>query len=91
MQKCLECTVFGRVQLVMFRDFVMRKARTRGITGTVRNSPDGTVFLCAEGNEEKLRELLALVYRGPLLARVEKVDAVWKDCLGERQSFDILY
>ena len=91
MQKRLECTVFGRVQLVMFRDFVTRKARARKLTGGVRNNPDGSVFLCAEGDEEKLNELLALVHRGPPLAHVEKVDAVWKDYLGERQSFDILY
>lgn len=91
MQKRLECTVFGRVQLVMFRDFVVRKACARGITGIVRNNPDGSVFFSAEGEEEKLKELLALAHRGTIFSRVEKVDLVWKDSLGEWQSFDILY
>ena len=51
MEKRLECQVFGRVQLVMFRDFVTRKARARGIVGTVKNNPDGSVSVVAQGDE----------------------------------------
>lgn len=91
MQKRLECKIFGRVQLVMFRDFVQRKARARELVGTVQNNPDSSVSVVAQGEEVKLHELLDLMRRGPLLARVERVDETWRESLGEFRSFDILY
>jgi len=91
MIKRLECEIFGRVQFVMFRDFVRRNARARGITGTVKNNPDGSVSVRAEGEEDKLRKLLFILHRGSLFARVDRVDEEWKEPLGEFNSFDILY
>lgn len=91
MQKRLECTIYGRVQLVMFRDFVRRNARARGIVGTVSNNADGSVSVVAEGSEEKLEELLLLVQRGPILARVDRVEESWHEPLGGYKNFDILY
>ncbi len=91
MQKHLECKIFGRVQLVMFRDFVCRKGQSIGLTGTVKNNPDGSVSVVAEGDEAKLRELLALVHSGSIFARVDSVEEIWTDNLDNFQSFDILY
>ncbi|MHB1118329.1 MAG: acylphosphatase [Minisyncoccota bacterium] len=91
MQKRLECEVFGRVQLVMFRDFVCRKARARRLVGTVKNNPDGSVSVRAEGEETKLRELLGLIHRGSILSRVDRVQERFIAPLGEFKSFDILY
>ena len=91
MEKRLECTVFGRVQMVMFRDFVTRKAQSRGLVGTVKNNPDGTVSVVVQGSEEKLRELLNLIRRGSLLSRVDRVEERWLEPLGKFISFDILY
>lgn len=91
MRKRLECNVAGHVQLVMFRDFVTRNARRLGVVGTVKNIPDGTVSVIAEGEEEKLKELLTLVHRGPILARVRKVTEEWSEPLGCYKNFDILY
>ena len=91
MQKRLECQVFGRVQMVMFRDFVKRYARALGITGTVKNNIDGSVSIVAEGEESVLRELLARANRGSIFARVDCVKEKWSAPLGEFKSFDILY
>ena len=91
MQKRLECKVFGRVQLVMFRDFVQRKASSRGITGTVKNNPDGSVSVIAQGEETKLQELLNLLHQGSVFSRVDRVEEYWSEPLGEFKSFDILY
>ncbi len=91
MQKRLECQVTGRVQLVMFRDFVCRKARARGITGTVKNNPDGSVSVTAEGSEEALKNFIVLIRKGSVLSRVEHVEEKWFDGLGEYNKFDILY
>lgn len=91
MQKRLECQVFGRVQLVMFRDFVTRNAHTLGLVGVVKNNPYGTVTVVAEGEEKKLTELLAFVRKGSLLSRVDKVEEKWSEYLGGYKNFDILY
>lgn len=91
MRKRLKCQVFGRVQMVMFRDFVTRKARARGIVGTTQNNLDGSVSIVAEGEEKALQELLTLVKRGPLFASVERVEAEWFEPLGGYKKFDILY
>lgn len=91
MQKRLEIQVFGRVQMVMFRDFVKRNARAMKITGTVRNNPDSSVSVVAEGDEGKLKELLAMVCKGSILSRVDKVKEEWLEPLGNYKNFDILY
>ena len=66
--------VHGRVQGVGFRHFVTREARALGLAGTVRNQPDGTVEVEAEGGAGALAELVATVRRGPPGARVEHVE-----------------
>lgn len=91
MQKRLEVLVSGRVQLVMFRDFVTRNARARGLVGTVRNNPDGTVSVVAEGGEEKLGELLTAIRKGSILSRVDGVTEKWSEPLGGYKNFNILY
>lgn len=53
----------------------MRRARTRGLTGRVRNQPDGTVEVEAEGSEGELEALLAELREGPHGARVERIDS----------------
>ncbi len=91
MQKRIECKIFGRVQLVMFRDFVQRKARKLGLLGTVKNNPDGSVSAVAEGGEETLKKFLVLIRKGSVLSRVEHVEEKWLEGLGEYKKFDILY
>lgn len=91
MQKRLESVVSGRVQMVMFRDFVMRNARTLGLVGTVRNNPDGTVSVTAEGEESKLGDLLVFIRKGSVLSRVDLVTEKWSEPLGGYKNFDILY
>ena len=91
MIKRLEGYVFGRVQLVMFRDFTCRKARALKLTGTVKNLKDGSVFVVAEGEEEKLRTLLGKLKRGSILARVDKIEEKWLEATGEFSNFKIVY
>lgn len=91
MQKRLTCRVIGRVQMVMFRDFASREARALGIKGTVKNNPDGSVSIVAEGDEVVLHAFLELIGKGPLLARVDKVRGDWGEPLGCYKNFDILY
>lgn len=83
--------VLGRVQMVMFRDFTARHARRYGITGTVRNLNDGTVEVVAQGSKESLTKLLDDIHAGPLLAKVSRVEALWREVEKPFDSFDIVY
>ena len=42
---------YGRVQGVGFRYYAVNKANQLGLTGWVRNLPDGTVEMEVQGNE----------------------------------------
>ncbi len=89
MKKRLEAKVTGRVQLVMFRDFVQRSARKLHLSGWVQNNLDGSVNIVAEGEEENLHELERKLYKGSVLAHVEEVSANYVDATGEFRFFDI--
>jgi acylphosphatase len=65
--------IYGIVQGVGFRYFVLRTARMFSISGWVKNMPDDSVEIEAEGDEENLKIFLEKVKEGPPAARVEKV------------------
>jgi len=73
-KKLFKITVSGRVQGVFFRDTARQAAQGLGITGFVRNQPDGTVYIEAEGEEKSLKELVRWCRRGPKWAQVESVE-----------------
>ena len=79
----LNAVVHGGVQGVGFRDFVRRRALEAGISGWVRNRPDGSVELNAVGNRPALERLLEQVTHGPGLAEVHRVEARWAEGGGE--------
>jgi acylphosphatase len=65
--------VSGFVQGVGFRWSTVREARKRGITGYVKNLPDRSVFIEAEGSEEQLKAFIEWCKEGP--GYVESVNA----------------
>jgi acylphosphatase len=62
------------VQGVGFRWFVEKNASDIGVSGWVRNEDDGRVQVYAVGTPGQLRELTALLYRGPRMAEVRGVE-----------------
>lgn len=72
----VDVRVAGRVQGVFFRASTREEALRLGIRGTVRNEPDGSVFIRAEGEDEALARFLEWVRRGPPHARVDHVERV---------------
>jgi len=72
-QISLAITVTGRVQGVWFRASTKSKADELGIAGTVRNMPDGSVYIELSGPEEKTEEFVRWCRIGPELARVDNV------------------
>ena len=86
----LQAIVKGRVQGVGFRYFVEHHARSRGLTGYVRNLADGrSVEVVVEGPRQALDSLLGALHRGPRRSQVEVVEARWGEGRQEFQGFGI--
>ncbi len=64
--------VRGRVQGVGFRYFARQRAEVHGVAGFVRNLPDGSVELHAEGPLPALNTFEADLRRGPSFGRVDE-------------------
>jgi acylphosphatase len=85
----LRANVSGRVQGVSYRYYTRREAVTLGLTGWVRNEPDGSVVVVAEGDIAKLERLLTYLHYGPPAAIVERVSADWSKGPSEFGEFEI--
>ena len=90
-QAAFKAIVSGRVQIVMYRDFTRRSARSLGIAGEVKNLPDGTVLVVAEGKKEDLDTLIGRMKKGSLFARVDDVSISWQEPSGRFTGFFIRY
>jgi len=81
--------ITGQVQGVFFRREITDLARRLGITGWVRNLPDGRVEATAEGETMRLEELIQFCHVGPSGAKVKSVDVEWSDSRSEFRGFKI--
>ena len=86
----VELHVTGRVQGVSFRAATQQEAERLGVTGWVRNEPDGSVAVHAEGESAAVEALVAWCRRGPVGSRVRDV-AVRHAAAGGHPRFDIRY
>ncbi len=89
MLKTIHMLIYGYVQGVFFRACARDKALELGLTGYVRNLPDGSVELEAEGDEGSLRELISWCHQGPPEARVERVEVSWGEGSGRWVDFAV--
>jgi acylphosphatase len=85
----LHAEVFGDVQGVGFRAFVLRRGLTYGLTGWVRNRMDGAVELVAEGPRAALDSLLADLHVGPSASTVDRVETRWEPATSEFMVFGV--
>ncbi len=83
--------ISGIVQGVGYRYFTKRKADLYGITGFVRNLPDGRVEVYAEGDPEVLNEFEKELWKGPAFAKVTSVEVVEEKPGGKYFSFEIAF
>jgi len=85
----VQLVVSGLVQGVSFRWSAEREARRLGLTGWVRNRPDGAVEAVAEGAEGPLKAFVEWCRRGPPGAEVDSVDEHWSQGEPEFSRFEI--
>ena len=73
--KTVQVRIVGRVQGVGYRAWTEAEARSRGLSGWVRNRRDGSVEALVAGADAKVDDMLAYFWQGPASSRVERVDA----------------
>jgi acylphosphatase len=70
----LRVRVEGRVQGVFFREYTRRQATDFGLSGWVRNLPDGAVEALLIGEEKAVATMLAWFRTGSPLSRVDRIE-----------------
>jgi acylphosphatase len=90
MTKAVTVRVTGRVQGVAFRWYAVQEAERLGVTGWVRNEPDGSVAAHVEGDEEAVDAMAEWCRHGPSYASVRNVSVTEAQPSGARR-FDIRF
>jgi acylphosphatase len=83
--------ISGVVQGVGFRFFTVRKARETGVSGWVRNTPNGKVEVVAEGEEWRLQEFTKSVKIGPALSTVTGIEVKEEEYQNEFEGFEVRF
>jgi acylphosphatase len=83
--------VVGRVQGVGFRHWARGTAARLGLSGSVRNLPDGSVEVQARGRSDALRAMEDALRGGPPAARVECVERIAASADGQSAEFRIAH
>lgn len=84
MKRARRFLIRGKVQGVGFRYFALRQAHAAGVSGYVRNQPDGSVEVWAEGRAVALDAYETDLRQGPTFSRVEDVTVECAASRGER-------
>ena len=82
--------ITGTVQGVFYRASALEQAQGLNLTGWVKNLPDGSIELVAEGPRYALDQIIEWCRHGPPAARVEDVYPRWSEHLGEFRTFMIV-
>ncbi|QDV45924.1 Acylphosphatase [Stieleria neptunia] len=78
----------GRVQGVGFRATVLFHASGLDIHGFVRNQPDGSVLVDADGPKSQLKELIRRIESRPA-GSIDDCEVTWVDSLQRNRGFSI--
>jgi acylphosphatase len=81
--------ISGRVQGVCFRYYTRKTALSNGVTGWVRNLPDGRVEAEVEGEKIAVERTIVWCQSGPEMAQVDHIEVEEREVRGEGQDFTI--
>lgn len=84
-----DIVIYGRVQHVGFRYYARARAVELEVTGYVRNLPDGTLHVVAEGGQEALETYADYLRIGPPMARISRVSVARSSYTGSFKQFEI--
>ncbi len=90
-KKRVHLYIEGIVQGVFYRAFTRDLALRNGLTGWVRNLPDGRVEVVFEGDEDAVAKAVTECYKGPPGARVRDIEMFEEPYRGEFGDFTIRY
>ena len=82
--------IFGFVQGIGFRQFILRQAQDLRLTGWVRNLEDGRVETMFQGRKEDIEKMIKLCRKGPFLAEIKEVHVEWEDSTENFETFEIV-
>lgn len=85
----LHLLIFGKVQGVWYRASAEEQAKTLGLTGWVRNTPDGRVEIVAQGKEVALQTFKNWCQKGPRLAHVSRIEETKELIIEHFKTFEI--
>jgi acylphosphatase len=85
------CTIRGTVQRVGYRAYVEDAATKLALVGFVRNNPNGTVTVAAQGLPDTLREFIEYLHEGSILAQVDGVEVEWRQGSVTYHDFSVLH
>ena len=83
--------ISGLVQGVWFRYYTRGAAEEAGVSGWVRNLPDGRVEALFEGEKDKVDSVVAWCWDGSPSSRVENVEVIEEKPTGRYSGFEITY
>lgn len=86
---CAHVIVRGRVQGVCFRMETVQVAQHYGVTGWVRNRPDGAVEACFSGEQTAVNAVVAWCRHGPAGAHVDDLELTWQTPQEDFRDFQI--
>lgn len=89
--KRVNLKIYGRVTGVFFRYNTKKLADKLNLKGWVRNNPDDSVEIVAEGSDEAIDSLIKWCRKGPLGARVDKLEIKEGEFKEEFKDFSIIY
>ncbi len=84
-----EIKLTGLVQGVGFRHFCYRTAKDLNLTGFVRNEPDRSVLVIAEGDKSQIESFIKSLNVGPSFSNVQNVRVRWTEFNGQYESFRV--
>ncbi|GAX59441.1 acylphosphatase [Candidatus Scalindua japonica] len=87
----LHIVIEGIVQGVFFRASTKGESEKLGLTGWVKNCPDGRVEAVFEGDIDKIDRIIEWCKNGPPGAVVRNVETVWEQATGQYDTFSIRY
>ena len=87
----MRCVIFGKVQGVQYRVYAQDSAVELDLVGQVKNLPDGTVEVLAQGMPDTLKEFVEYLYEGSLSSMVESVSVDWQTVDKTFTEFSVLH